>query len=172
MSGFALRPATPSDALALSVLASQVFVETYGPEGISPRFAREVTQTFDVRALASLLAGGDTRVVVAEEADRLQGFVQWRAGQQALLPDLPSAEVQRLYVLRALAGRGIGSRLLARAEGDAASLGAKQSWLTAWVGNKSALAFYARRGYGAAGTAPYVFEDESWDNQVLVKPLA
>lgn len=124
-----------------------------------------------MRSLASLLAGGDTHVVVAEEDDRFQGFVQWRAGHQALLPDRPSAEVQRLYVLRALAGRGIGSRLLARAESDAAALGLQQSWLTAWVGNERALAFYARQGYRLAGSTPYVFEDESWDTQVLMKPL-
>lgn len=166
-----LRPATPDDALALAVLASQVFIDTYAPDGISAKIAREVTQTFAVESMARLLTDDTTQVVVAEQRGHLQGFAQWRRGAFATLPDLPSAEVQRLYVLRSFAGHGLGSRLLARCEQDAQAAGASQVWLTAWVENSRALGFYPRLGYVDSGKTQYVFEDETFENRVLVKRL-
>ena len=35
------RPATPADALCLGVLSTQVFLDTYATQGVSPSLARE-----------------------------------------------------------------------------------------------------------------------------------
>ncbi|MFZ6711429.1 hypothetical protein [Undibacterium sp. TC9W] len=50
-----IRPATQDDALCLSVLATQVFLDTYATTGIRPAIAREVLQSFSIAAIASLL---------------------------------------------------------------------------------------------------------------------
>ena len=41
-----LRPARPDDALCLSVLTMQVFLDTYATEGIRPSLAREVLTSY------------------------------------------------------------------------------------------------------------------------------
>ena len=63
--------------------------------------------------------------------------------------------------------QGIGSALLRQAEQAAAVAGADAMWLTPWVHNHRALAFYARQGYLDRGAAWYVFEDERHENRVL-----
>jgi hypothetical protein len=51
-----LRVATPEDALCVSVLGTQVFLDNYARQGILPTIAREVVEHFSVGAIAALLS--------------------------------------------------------------------------------------------------------------------
>lgn len=168
-----LRPAQAGDALCLGLLAMQVFLETYAPRGIREAIAREVQEHASTAATAARLADARTHFIVAESDDHLIGFVELRFGDApASLPSGPAAEVVRLYALERFAGQGLGTRLLAQAEALAAAGGACAVWLTAWVGNARALAFYPRRGYDAAGSTPYRFQDETYENRRFAKAVA
>ena len=70
------RPATGDDALCISVLAAQVFVDTYATLGIREAIAREVTEELSVSAMAASIANSYHRFIVAEVANHLVGFVQ------------------------------------------------------------------------------------------------
>jgi len=170
--GIALRFAGPSDALCIGVLATQVFLDTYATDGIRPSLAREVQHHLSADAIARLLADPATVFIVAERTGHLIGFAQVTIGatHERAGPDA-TVELDRLYVQRAFAGKGVGTMLLGRAEELARARGAGALWLTAWVGNRRALAFYARRGYVDAGATTYVFENEQHENRVLVRPL-
>jgi hypothetical protein len=61
--------------------------------------------------------------------------------------------------------------LLAAAEQLAAASGASVLWLTPWVYNHRALAFYGRRGYADYGATVFTFEGESHESRVLAKQL-
>jgi GNAT superfamily N-acetyltransferase len=89
----------------------------------------------------------------------------------AALPDAALAELRTLYVQRPFLRRGIGARLLAQVERDARTRGADVLWLTAWVGNTNALAFYASCGYAALGTTWHVFENERHENRLHARRL-
>ena len=166
------RPATADDALCISVLASQVFVDTYATHGIGETIARHVTQALSVSAMAASIAEPCHRFIVAELANHFVGFVQLklRAGNSAVnSPD--AVEVVRLYVQERFASCGVGTGLLTRSEALAAAAGAQHIWLTAWVGNIRALAFYSRRGYTDNGPATCVVQGEHIENRLLVKTL-
>jgi ribosomal protein S18 acetylase RimI-like enzyme len=66
----------------------------------------------------------------------------------------------------------VGTRLLAEAEGLAALAGSTVLWLTPWVHNHRALAFYGSRGYEDFGLTQFTFEGESHGNRVLAKRLS
>jgi GNAT superfamily N-acetyltransferase len=168
----ALRLAEPSDALCIGVLATQVFLDTYATDGVRPSLAREVLHYLATDAIAESLADPATVFIVAERAGHLIGFAQLTIGvtHEHAGPEA-TVELGRLYVQRAFAGKGVGTRLLEFAEELARARGAGALWLTAWVGNRRALAFYARRGYVDAGATMYVFEDEAHENRVLVRSL-
>lgn len=51
-----LRMAVGSDALSLSVLAAQVFLDTYAVQGVRPAIVREVRQSLSEEAYAGHLA--------------------------------------------------------------------------------------------------------------------
>ena len=166
------RPATGDDALYISVLAAQVFVDTYATHGIREAIARHVTEELSVSAMAASIANSDHRFIVAEVANHLVGFVQLKLRAENSAVSSPNAvEVVRLYVLERFASSGVGTSLLAKAEALAAAQGAQHTWLTAWVGNTRALAFYPRRGYAEYGPTAYVFQGENIENRLFVKAL-
>ncbi len=164
------RLATAADALCIGVVGTQVFLDTYAPEGIRPALANEVLEHFSTAAIATLLARPDTSFMLAEVANHLVGFCEVTHGQgHALALPGPTAEVHRLYVQRPFLGRGIGKALLHLSERHAHELGAASCWLTAWVENQRALRFYAGQGYRDVGMDIYVFQGDEYENRVLAR---
>ena len=171
--GIVLRAGQASDALCLAVLATQVFLDTYAGEGIRAGLAREVLAQCSPDAFSSALAEPRRRFVLAERAGHLIGFAQLLLGQSHVLlrEENSGAELERLYVQRPFLGQGLGRSLLMQAERLAAAQGARQLWLTAWAGNRRALAFYARGGYADLGCCSYEFEGERHENRLLARVL-
>ena len=168
-----LRPARADDALCLSVLATQVFLDTYATEGIRPTIAREVLAGCAESAFLRAADDAATSLVVAERAGHLVGFAQVALGAaHDLAPPGAPAELVRLYVQQPFAGRQLGTWLLRDAERRAAEAGATVMWLTAWAHNERALRYYARRGYVDRGATTYRFEDESHPNRLFARSLA
>jgi ribosomal protein S18 acetylase RimI-like enzyme len=167
-----LRSARADDALCLSMLATQVFLDTYATEGIRPALVREVCRSYGQAQYEKALVAGDTRIEVAERNGHLIGFAQITLGaSHALAPSGVQAELLRLYVQEPFTGMHLGTRLLARAEEIAAAHGASVLWLTPWVHNHRALAFYARRSYIDYGRTEFILEGESHENLVVAKVL-
>lgn len=163
-----LRDARPDDALVIGVLGTQVFLDTYATSGIRPLLAREVREHFATETIAARLAEPHTRFVLAERAGHLIGFAQLGLGaRQALVAAEPAVELQRLYVQARFSGQGVGKALVAASAKRAAAWGARALWLTAWVGNERALAWYRRQGWRELGSTDYVFEDERFENRVF-----
>ncbi len=90
---------------------------------------------------------------------------------QALPPRRAGAELRRFDAQAPFAGIGVGRRLSREAEALAAARGAQALWLTSWIGNARALAFYPREGHAAIGTTAYRFEGESHENRLFAKEL-
>ena len=166
-----LRPAVARDALRLSVLATQVFLDTYATGGIRESIAHEVTELLSVDAFSAILGDPRSAIVLAECDDHTIGFVHVTSGAAPERVDDPAAEIVRLYVQQPFVDRGIGSDLLARAEHLAAVSGASSAWLTAWSGNQRALAFYARRGYADRGSTIHELQGERHENRLFVKAI-
>ncbi|MBL8343572.1 MAG: GNAT family N-acetyltransferase [Rubrivivax sp.] len=163
----------PADALCLSALAIQVFLDTYATEGIRPAVAREVFGTYAEPAFHRHLGDAHTRLLVAQRQGHLVGFAQVTLGAtHALAPGGAQAELLRLYVQEPFTGHGLGTRLLREAEEVARAAGAGLLWLTPWVHNHRARAFYARRGYEDCGLTWFTFEGESHENRVVARRLA
>lgn len=170
--GLKLRAATTEDALCLSVLSMQVFLDTYATQGIRPALAREVLASYSQAAFSEAINHRGTRLVVAEHEGHMIGFAHVTLdASHELAPAGVQAELLRLYVQEPFTGVKVGTRLLAQAEALAASAGASVLWLTPWVHNHRALAFYLRRGYTDYGLAYFTFEGESHENRVLAKPV-
>jgi ribosomal protein S18 acetylase RimI-like enzyme len=172
MAPFDFRPAVDADALCLHALATQVFLDTYAPSGIRAALAREVHAQLSPAAFERHLREPAVRITLAEWDAHLVGFAEVRLDTaHSLVGDGACAELTRLYVQSPFLRRGIGRRLLQLAEVAALSGGARTLWLTAWVGNERALAFYTSQGYEQRGSTTYAFEAESFENRLFSKSL-
>jgi len=168
-----LRIGCASDAVTVSALATQVYLDTYGPDGITPDLAHEAFVVCSLEAFTERLASTRLRFLLAERGGRLVGFLEL-VTQPSQPPSLerPGLEVARLYVQPTAQGQRIGSMLLHEAEAYASLSKSGLIWLTAWSGNHRALGFYRAQGFQDVGATPYVFEGRSYENRVLVKPVA
>jgi GNAT superfamily N-acetyltransferase len=167
--GVSYRTGLPADALCVSALATQVFLDTYATEGIRPSLVREVHEQLSIGKVEDLLAAPVSTFILAEHSGHLIAFVQLTCDTAHDLVPGPAVEIDRLYVLERFTSKGVGKGLLRKAEEFAASRGAAAVWLTAWVGNPRALAFYARQGYRDVGASVYSFEGEDYENRVFAK---
>jgi GNAT superfamily N-acetyltransferase len=166
------RHGVPADASTISALASQVFLDTYAAEGIRPDLAAEVVDVYRIERFAERLAEPSRAFVLAERGTGLVGFAEIMVrSQRAPNTDIDGAELVRLYVQPKAQRLGLGGQLIDRAEQLATDAGLAALWLTAWVGNAQALAFYDARAYTLAGTTLYTFQGNSYVNNVLVKRL-
>jgi diamine N-acetyltransferase len=166
------RFAFASDAVTISALAIQVFLDTYATEGIRADLALEAHSQYSVDAFAQRLDEPQRRLILAEKGDALLGFAE------VLLTSVASpaqgfegAELVRLYVQPAAQRIGVGRALLARAEQLVRAENMACVWLTAWEGNINARAFYARVGYADVGATTYSFQGQTYLNRVVAKRL-
>lgn len=167
-----VRLATSADAPCIAALATQVFLETYATSGIRLALAREVETRLSAAAFVARLAEPSRRVLLAERASHLVAFAELAVGtRHPLVPAAQAAELARLYVQSPFLRQGVGRLLLHRSEALASAEGASTLWLTAWVGNERALAFYASQGYEALGSTSYDFEGEVFENRLFARTL-
>jgi ribosomal protein S18 acetylase RimI-like enzyme len=166
------REATAADALTLSALAIQVFLDTYATRGVSPTLAREVFSLCSNEAFEKRFAEGGSRCVLAACGEHVLGLAEHRLAPTAP-PNggAPGIELVRLYVQPAAQRRGIGASLVQDAARAARRCGARNLWLMAWEENTRALAFYRRQGFADIGGADYVFEGQTFPNRVFVLAL-
>ena len=167
-----VRLARPDDAQRLRALATQVFLETYATDGISEALAQEVEAQCSRAAFERDLADPRMRLVVAERSGRLLGFGHLAIGAgHALVADPAASELVRLYVQSPALRQGLGTRLLRSAEDLAADAGSRGLWLTAWVGNARARAFYVARGYRELGVTDHEFGGQHVENRLYARRL-
>ncbi|MCF5226952.1 GNAT family N-acetyltransferase [Pseudomonas syringae] len=166
------RDASSADAICLSALGMQVFLDTYATQGIRESIAREALDAFSPQAFTHLLAEPATLIIVAESQGHLIGFAQLALRTDHPMLGIPTAaELQRLYVQERFTGRGVGRLLLEASEQRAAAGNATLLWATVWVGNPRALGFYPRQGYEVKGSPRYVFQGETHENCLFAKAI-
>jgi diamine N-acetyltransferase len=167
---FSFRKATPDDALCISVLGMQVYLDTYAPEGIRLSIAEDVLHNFSPPVIAEVMTQSDTTFIVAEANHHMVGFAQLTARAKHVLVLFDNAtELNRLYIQEKFIGRGLGRQLLQQAEKTALANGASALWLTAWVGNARALGFYSSQGYEEIGSTLYTFKGDHYENRLFAK---
>lgn len=101
---------------------------------------------------AEMAAGRKLLFAACDEEGRLAG-----SAQLALEPRANGrhrAEVQKVMVLAAHRGRGLGAELMTRVEAEARALGRALLFLDTSVGEGGATKFYERLGYTLAGGIP------------------
>jgi ribosomal protein S18 acetylase RimI-like enzyme len=168
---FEIRSAHPNDALCVGALATQVFFDTYATNGINPDLAIEAKDHYSEEVLARRLASSEVEITVAEVKGNLAGFIDVQNSSCCPTSSITGPEVLRLYIQRPFQGKGLGRALLKHAEERARVQGAKAIWLTAWVGNTRAVAFYPLAGYEKVGAMEYLISGKVYENHVFAKRL-
>lgn len=149
---FHIRAAVPADAPALADLAARTFRETfasnYAPEDLEAFLA----SAYALPKLTRELTDPAYACFVAEREGGMTGYALLHAGLvEACVTGPAPIELERIYVLRAALGAGLGQALLDRCFAKAAEVGRRTMWLGVWEHNPRAQAFYRRNGFVEVG---------------------
>jgi len=167
--GFTLRRAGTDDAQALSALATRTFVDTFGHLYPHSDLESFLAETYCAEAQRALLSNLDLAIWLLEQNGAPVGYAL--AGP-CTLPHADVAagdgELKRLYVIKALQGRGLGVHLMQAAMDWLLQEGPRTLWLGVWSDNHGAQRFYARYGFVKAGE--YLFHvGNSRDREFIFK---
>lgn len=165
------RKAVADDALKLSILFQQVYIQTYGVDGVSGEYANFISRQFAVEKLLNTISTQPDNITVAIYGDNLVGVAELEWNIKCPVGDFVSPELSKLYVLEWFSGKGIGFNLLKAAEQTVLLKGFTELWLWVYVLNPRAIAFYERQNYHSIGTAFYQMEVNKYENFVMYKKL-
>lgn len=171
------RTACPTDAAALSDLASRTFFDTFASYNTAEDMAMYLAKAYSVEQLASELQDRTMATLVAEASGALIAFAQLRFA--AILPALPSptpadapVEIWRFYVDRAWHGRGVAHALMAHVNACAASNGGRTLWLGVWERNTRGIAFYRKAGFVDVGEQQFVLGTDVQNDRVMQRAVS
>jgi GNAT superfamily N-acetyltransferase len=165
------RHAIPADVKKLSILYKQVYIQTYGREGVSDEFANFITKQFAVERLEDIIEQQADTIIVAAYKNNLVGVAEIEYGKHCPAGNINGPELNKLYILEWFCGKGIGARLMELAEQEVKQRGIELMWLWVLESNERAVSFYQRQGYEWIGNAPFQMEVNSYDNKVMLKRL-
>lgn len=162
----AYRDVGPEDSAALADLHRRCFVETfahlYRPEDLET-FLEQLSE----EGFRGELLDGEHQIRFAEADGEPVAFVKLGPITLPVEPSRPALEFRQLYVLRQWQGAGVAQTLAEWAIDQARRRGAEELYLSVFVENHRAKAFYRRYGFTYVG--PYKFmvgeqadEDEIW----------
>lgn len=166
-----IRKAILSDSLRLSVLYKQVYVQTYGTDGVTTESANFITKQFAVEKIENTIGAYPDSMTVAEYKGNLVGVAELEFDKKCPVGNIVAPELNKLYILEWFCGKGIGHRLLQAAEETVRAKGILEIWLWVYVFNKRAIAFYERERYEWIGNAFLQIDLSHYENKVMLKKL-
>ncbi len=165
------RIARLNDAVKLSVLFKQVYIQTYGVDGVSDEFANFITKQFSSERIENTITNHPEVIVVAEYKGNLVGVAEIEMSKKSPIGNIIAPELNKLYILEWFCGKGIGEKLLAFIEDALVQKGEKAIWLWVLESNTRAVNFYEKHQFQYIGNAAFQMEKNLYDNKVMLKEL-
>ena len=164
-----IRRATPSDAAALSAIGQATFSETFAHLYPLEDLSGFLQTAYGPQRTRADLANPAKAAWLVEKSGEVVGHAL--AGPCKLPhPDVTPTcgELDRIYLLAAHQGGGLGSRLLAETLAWLEKDGPRRLWIGVWSGNQGAQKLYARHGFEKVGE--YAFEvGQSRDHEFIMR---
>lgn len=171
---FHIRPATPADAGTLAVLGERTFRDTFAADSAAEDLDAYVRYAFPSdRVRAELEDEKNTCLLaLAGDSGTPLGYAKLRTGAPHPSVTGPAAiELQRLYVDRAVLGRGAGAALMQACLQTARFAGHRTLWLGVWEHNQRALAFYRKWGFRKVGGRVFRLGSDDQTDFIMERPV-
>ena len=162
--------AQDTDIPALSNLCADTFRETFSHDNTEEELQAFFDEVYNHDVLKCELDHDESETYLAYVDDVLAGYLKVNWGGAQTERKLENAfEVQRIYVLKAYQGYGVGRALFDKAMRIAESGDFAWAWLGVWEKNYKAQHFYKRYGFEKFGEHKFIVTPEKVDIDWLLK---
>ena len=143
-----IKEATTEDALLIANISHQTFYETFAEYNTKENMDKFLNQQFTKGKLILEVGAKENIFLLAYDGDQIAGYVKIRDEKAPFsLGNINVLEIARIYAMRSLIGRGIGSKLMQACVDIAKGKKKDFLWLGVWEKNQRAIDFYKRWGF-------------------------
>lgn len=138
----------PHQMGALQKIGQQTFRETFSDFNSEANMKIYLEEGFSIEKLTSEYQNKNSEFYFATYENDIIGYLKINFGKaQTELKDNLALEIERIYVVNAFHGKGVGQLLYDKAITVAKSKGLAYVWLGVWEKNLRALRFYTKNGF-------------------------
>ena len=167
-----IRRARVSDAGLVSVLGAVTFYEAYFEQDDPHSLAEYIRESFAPDEIRAQIEDENAEFYIIFLDQNAVGYAKLRTGSKADgIESENSVELQRIYVVERVFGKGVGERLLRHCLETARARGFETLWLGVWEENRRAQRFYEKHGFRRVGTLTFPYGDTVGINHVMEKSL-
>jgi ribosomal protein S18 acetylase RimI-like enzyme len=149
-----LDVASIDDVQALSALARQTFIETFGYLYTAENLYQHLDKTCSTDFFMSSLK--QDHIITARDGDLIIGYAKFGGlGLPVNNPQRDATEIHRLYVTQPYQARGVGAALMEEVMRHDRIQSSPAIYLGVWENNIKAQRFYSRYGFSAVGEYMY-----------------
>lgn len=145
-----IKEVGPADLESLQQISRQTFIETFAGSNTEADMEQYLQQDLSAARLTEELADPHSFFYFALSGDTVIGYLKLNTGKaQTELQQEHSLEIERIYVLQACYGKGVGQVLYEKAVAVARDQKVAYIWLGVWEHNLRAIRFYDKQGFVA-----------------------
>jgi ribosomal protein S18 acetylase RimI-like enzyme len=160
------------DLDALQKISKETFQESFAAENTAENMAKYVEEGFSAEKLGKEILEQNSAFYVVTVGKELLGYLKINLGNaQTELKEVDGLEIERIYVLRAQQGKGIGNLLFEKAMAIAKENKLRYIWLGVWEKNTGAIEFYKQKGMEIFDSHVFRLGDEEQLDYLMRLPL-
>ncbi len=176
MSNFAdkieIRKAIATDAKLISVLGTVSFYEAYFEQDSAHDLANYIHESFESEKICAEISDKNVAFFIIYLNEKAVGYAKMREDSKVdCIKNENSIELQRIYIIERVYGKGIGEHLLKHCLETAKTRGFETLWLGVWEENERAQKFYAKHDFKRVGEITFPYGESVGTNFVLEKVL-
>ena len=167
-----IRKVNQDELSLLQKIAIQTFRETFAFDNTAEQLQDFFDEAYTLSALKSEIADKESETYFILMSGKAAGFlkVNWGSSQtEQVLED--AFEIQRVYILKAYQGLGLGKQLFEFALERAQISGLSWVWLGVWEKNFKAQSLYAKYGFKKFAEHTFAVGDKEDTDWLLKKSL-
>jgi len=165
MENLQLVPVTLSEILDLQEISRQTFFDAFASVNEEEDMRHYLEVNLSIEQLTSELNQAATSFYFAKNSKEILAYLKLNeADVQTEKRDIPSMEIERIYVRKEFQNRGVGQFLLDHSIQITKDKQLKLIWLGVWEHNVSAIRFYERNRFQFFGKHAFMLgSDEQTD---------
>lgn len=165
-----IRPVRDDELPLLKSIAEQTFTETFGHDNTPEQLQTFFDTDYALETLQAELKHPETEINFILLNNQVVGYLKLSWGEAQTEFELDNAlEIQRIYILKAYQGKGLGKFAFEYALEVAESGPFDWAWLGVWEYNIKAQTFYSHYGFEKFAEHEFVVSEDKVDTDWLLR---
>ena len=147
MKKIAFRKCKVEESSFLRVLSIETFTAAFGEQNTEEDMQAYVSEAFSIEKVKEELSNINSIFYFVEVEKNIIGYLKLNVETAQSEPIPNGLEIERIYILAAFQGKGIGQLMMDKALALARQMKKERVWLGVWGKNYGAVRFYERNGF-------------------------